>query len=161
MFPIPWFVVLLVSIPESFLVILLGFALFNLKISVKNIIIIALAGSFACYLIRLFNTINGIQTMGWIFIMIICSFILSKISIWKIVVAVLSGVTIAGVIQSLYAPICFMFTSTSKNDLITDPWLNVWFTLPEFIVIIILYFVIKKTHFVFNGNMEDTRIEKV
>lgn len=158
MFPIPWYVVLLVSIPESILVTIIGFALFNLEISYKNIILIALAGSLACYLIRLFNTINGIQTLVWIGTMIIFGFLLSKIDIWKVSVAILAGVTIDGVIQSILLQVGLKITSQNPTNMIADPMLLIIFFIPEAIILFSIYLLVIRTKSIlYDGSMEDLK----
>lgn len=160
MFPIPWFVVLLVSIPESFLVIILGFSLFNLRISYRKALLVAIAGSLTCYVVRLINTIDGVQTLIWVVIMMIFSYLLSKINLWKVAVATLSGVTIDGVIQSMLLQIGFKLTSQNAASLIANPKLIVMFFIPEAIIMLLAYIFVVKTNFlIFNGNMEDLNNE--
>lgn len=149
MFPIPWYVVLLVSIPESFLVIVLGFTLFSLKISFKKALLIAIISSLACYLIRLFNTINGFQTLVWSTVMLIFCLLLTRNYVWKVVAAILAGVSISGVIVSVYSPSFFCLTSTTVADLQTKPWLNIYFFLPEAILMTLLYIVVNRFHMSF------------
>lgn len=149
MFPISWYVVLLVSIPESLLVIMLGCALYNIKISYKKALLVAAIGSITCYLIRLFNTINGIQTLIEITTLIIVGAVLTQINIWRIIVAILSGVTISGVIASVYVPLCLSLTSTTIQNLKANPLLNVYFFLPEAFIMISLYILVNKFHLSF------------
>jgi len=144
MFPIPWYVVLLVSIPESFLVVILGFSLYNLKISYRKALLIAMFGSLGCDLVRLFNTINGVHTLIWATVMIVVTTILSRIDAWKVIVAILTGVTICVVVVSLYSPIYFSLTSTNIHDLQIKPWLNVYFFLPEAFLLSAICVVVNK-----------------
>lgn len=160
MFPIPWYVVLLVSIPETYLVVILGFSIFNLKISYKKALLVAVVSSLVCYLIRQFNTINGIQTfIGVTIIIILCSS-LTQINLWKVTAAILTSFSFAGVIISLYAPIYFTLTSTTVQNLTINPWLNIYFFFPEAFFMIALYIVTKKFHLgIQNAQMGDTNNE--
>lgn len=131
LYPIPWYNVLLISIPELFLVITLGFALFDIKISPKQVLLIASLASGLVYLIRLVNTINGVQALLGIIITIVLSFIITRKPFWKISAAIISGSTIAAVLQSIYAPIFFSLTKTTIHSLSTSPRLNLYFFIPE------------------------------
>jgi hypothetical protein len=67
-FPIPWYVVLLVSIPEAFLIILIGFALFNLKIDIRTALIISIFEAIAVYIQSDFSpVIFGLHTVLQVF----------------------------------------------------------------------------------------------
>jgi len=147
LFPIPWYVVLFVSIPEAFLVVVLGFSLFNLRISYKNALLVALIAAWVCYLVRLHNRINGIHTLIEALAIIVLCVLITRINTCKTTTAILAGLTIAGGLQYSYLSLIFSLTSTNINDLISRPWLNILLFIPQAVVMTLLYLWVRKTHF--------------
>lgn len=148
MFPIPWFVVTLVSIPEAYLVVILGFALFNLRISYKQALLAALGASLACYLVRLVNKIDGVHTITEVLITIAICVCLTRTDIHKITAAILAGMSLAGIIQYSYTPLFLShIIASSVNDFTRYPWLCVYLFIPQAVIMTVLYLAVKKTHF--------------
>lgn len=147
MFPIPWYVVLFVSIPEAFLVVVLGFSLFNLRISYKHTLTVALLSSLVCYVVRLYNKINGVHTVIMIIVVITLCVLLTKIDTCKVTAAILAGFTIAGGIQYSYLPLFLYLTPISLNELVSRPWLNILFFIPQAVIMTVLYLAIRKSNF--------------
>ncbi len=52
LYPIPWFVALLVTVPETFLVVKLGFKLFGTDVDTKKALLISLLNGIFSYFVR-------------------------------------------------------------------------------------------------------------
>lgn len=156
MFPIPWFVAALVGIPQSFLIIVLGFSLFNLRIKFEHALVVACLASMGCYLVRLLNTVNGLHTLIVTLFLIVLCVVLTQISTYKVTTAILAGVTVAGGIEYSYLPLIYTLTSTTLHDLAQHPWWSVGFFIPEGLILLILYWQVRKHNFyILDGSLRD------
>jgi len=144
---IPWYVVLFESIPEAFLVVILGFALFSYPIRHADALIISVMSGIITFFVRQLSIVFGLHTLIALVILIfLCSWI-AKINPWKGAVSIIAGIAVLGVLQSITLPICFRLTSTTLDDILINPWLNVLFFLPDAIIMLAIYLVIRKRHF--------------
>ncbi|QGU00886.1 hypothetical protein SYNTR_2292 [Candidatus Syntrophocurvum alkaliphilum] len=148
MHTIPWYIVLVQSIPEAMLLMMIGFHLFRLDINIRTILIIATINSVLVYYFRyleyfFIHTVLGLLTL------IILTVILTKKNPWKIFISILTGITIIAVLQSITLPICFNMTETTPEDLTTNPWLNFFFTIPQMLIMIILYAYLRYSNYNF------------
>ncbi len=144
MYPILWYIILLESIPEVLLIILLGFALFNLPISYNKALGASLITGLVTFMVRQLPIVFfGLHTLiGAMVLVVLCTWLTGHY-VWKVGVAILAGLTICGLLQSIFLPLCFYFTNTNIQNMSANPWLNVLFFLPIFIIMSILYFVIR------------------
>ena len=67
LYSIPWYVVLFQSIPEMFLLIILGFKLFNIDVNFKKTLLVSLLISIIVYIVRKFASVYGFHTVIFIF----------------------------------------------------------------------------------------------
>ena len=104
MFSYPWFVVVLVSIPEAFLVISLGFALYDYRLPTVKAFTIAIISALCTYFIRCLPLMWGIHTITAVVVLTALAVLILKTNLLGSLVAVLTGVVILLVIQSLLAP---------------------------------------------------------
>ncbi len=144
---IPWYVALLQSAPETYLLTLLGFKLFNIDIDLKKNLLVSLITAIVAFGIRQIVTIYGIHTLLQYIIMVILVILIFKTRVLSAVIAILTGFIITGVTQGVLIPILFHWTNTNISDLATNPWLNIVFFLPCGLLILIFYYIIKQTHF--------------
>jgi hypothetical protein len=143
-FPIPWYVVLLVSIPEAFLIILIGFALFNLKIDIRTALIISIFEAIAVYTVRLFPVIFGLHTLTGFLVMLILTNLLTKTSFRNTFMTILTGLVSMGAITALWTPAFLLFTSSNVQDLAQNPILNVICFIPIAFIGLVFYWLVKK-----------------
>jgi len=147
MYAIPWYVILFVSIPEAFLIIILGFALFNIYLQPKHILIVSLIISLVAYFIRKLDIVFGIHTLIGLALMIMLIKIFTKMPAKTVFLPTLSGFVIVATLQSLILPFALEVCSVDPLALATQPWLNIIFFIPEALVMILLYLYIKRHHF--------------
>jgi len=157
LFPIPWYAVLLISVPETFLIIKIGFNLFNLDVDSWKSLLIALITGVIIYFIRLMPLMFGVHTLIGIVLLTILVAIFEKIDLWDSFVSVLLGFIIFGVIENVVLTIFLNITSKTINDLALNPWLNILSFLPTLIMVLILYGLIKRFKFIiFDLKMKGT-----
>ena len=155
MFSYPWFVVVLVSIPEAFLVISLGFALYDYRLPTVKAFTIAIISALCTYFIRCLPLMWGIHTITAVVVLTAIAVLILKTNLLGSLVAVLTGVVILLVIQSLLAPGFFAVTNTTLTDMANNPWLNVWFFVPQGIVLILTYcFARIKGYYIYKVNWD-------
>jgi two-component system sensor histidine kinase AgrC len=141
---LPWYIVLLVSIPETIFIIKLGFQLFNVDVDYKKAFVMSFLTAILTILIRKLPLVFGFHTLILIFVLVVLTRVIMKIRLWHGFISVLVGVLILGVLESTLLPIFQKITSTNTESLILQPWLNVGFAIPLVSVMGILYLLTKK-----------------
>lgn len=146
MYSIPWYVVVLQSIPEMVLLILVGFALYNLVLPIKAVFSVSIIVSTAVFFIRQFDIIFGLHTLIAVFLMTVLIKLLTKLELSSILFSSLTGMAVLGILQSILVPITFVMFSIDTKDLIFRPWLNILCFIPEALVMILGYWLIRTRH---------------
>ena len=146
-FSIPWYVSLFVSIPETFLCLLLGFKLFNIKVSVKGIFILSLFSAALAYVLRLLPIPFGLHTFILLITLIGLAVILAKLKVTHAILGVLTGILLVGILQGITIPVIFNQFSLGIEDLAVNPMLNIYLFLPSGILMVLLNFLINRFNF--------------
>ncbi len=153
---LPWYIVLLVSLPETFLIIILGFRLFNLEIGFKQALLLAFATAVLSIFIRKLPLVFGYHTLIMMSALVLLTKVTLKIRLWHGIVSVLVGVLILGVLESTLLSLLQSLTSTNAESLIINPWLNVVYSLPLLLVMYALYWLAKRYNLViFDLNLNE------
>lgn len=145
---IPWYIVLLVSIPETFLCLSLGFSLFNVPINYKEKLILSILAGIASYFIRKLPLLFGIHTFIFLVFLVLLTTLLYKIGLIQSIVCVLAGMMIVGILQSITSPVLIDLYGINVNEASAKPWINVLLFLPSGLIMLMLYFLIKKFNFI-------------
>lgn len=148
MFRIPWYAILLMTIPQIFLAVKLGMRLFNLEINKQKCLWIAFIGGYALYYLRILDITPGIHTVLTALVVTLLVTVLNKTNIGYAFVSVLLGFLILGVIEGAWLPFLLRLTSSSISDLALHPWLNIFGFYPILSVATIIYFLAKYKKFV-------------
>lgn len=146
MYAIPWYVVLFVSIPESYLIIILGFALYNLEIDSKLAFAVAVITSVVAYFVRQLHLTFGIHTIIGMVVIIILIKLLTSYNFYSLATVVLTGFVVMALLQCIIVPFTLMLTSVNPLDFSGFPWLNIVFFIPEALMMLFMYFMINKHH---------------
>lgn len=147
MYPIPWYVALLVSVPESLLVILIGSRLYDIHIQIRAAIIIALIMGVIAYLVRLFPLPFGMHTIIQFAVLVLLINLVAAVKWPPAVISALTGLVIIGIFESMLMPFFLMFTGTTIHDFVLQPWLNVLSFLPLAGMLILFYLLISRFKF--------------
>lgn len=144
MHAIPWYIALLISVPQTILIIELGFRLFNIKPKFKAILLLAIIIAGLCYLLRQIDIPFALNTLILIASLSLLTSIIGRIKLRYCFISVVLGVIIYGVIESVLLPIIMQVLAISINELIINPWLNLLAFIPVVIIAIILLSIIIK-----------------
>lgn len=141
MFPIPWYVSLLEGVPENFLLIMVGFKLFNINVDLKKTAIISMILAVANYLIRENPLPYGIHTwLGWVLMVILTTLIL-RTKIWHSLVSVSVSFAILGVYNCLLMLFLKIGLSGNIENMANHPWLCIVAFLPLAVIMLSIYYL--------------------
>lgn len=144
MYAISWYEVLLISIPQTFLIIKIGFSLFNIEIKSKQTALLAIVIGVAVYFLRIVPLLPGTHILFLIFFSSVSIALISKIKMSYSLVSIIFGTMVLGGIESITIPLFLKLTSRSIVDLPANTWVNVQSFLPTLITAVLLYWVIKR-----------------
>lgn len=145
MFPIPWYAVLFISIPETILIIRLGFILFNLRIEWRETILASIFIVIVSYFLLRLSLIPGVHTLILIFITTLIISWLGKENIWYSLIAIMCGAMIMGVTENVVISVELMLISKTAGDLSSNPWLNIAVFEPILVFIALIFFLMKRS----------------
>ncbi len=145
---LPWYIVLLISVPQTFLIVKIGFQLFNLHVSCSKAILLSLVVSIAAIFARELSLPFGVHTI----ILVVSSTLLATVvigmNLWHCFIAILSGTLILGVLEGALLPVLLKITAATTDSLALEPWLNIVYFLPLGIIAAIFYLLAKKRNYV-------------
>ncbi|KJS23304.1 MAG: hypothetical protein VR72_01860 [Clostridiaceae bacterium BRH_c20a] len=151
---IPWYIVLTVSIPETFLCLSLGFSLFNVPVNNKDKLILSILAGISSYIIRKIPLLFGVHTFIFLIFLVILTRLLCKIGLIQSVICILAGMMIVGILQSITSPLIIDLSGINVNEVSDKPWINLILFLPSGLIMTLLYYLIKK----FNLILYDLKI---
>jgi len=162
LYSISWYVVLFQSIPEMFLLIILGFKLFNIDVDFKKALLVSLLISIIVYFVREFASVYGLHTAILIFCSLILIKIILKMNIAYSFICIVTSLLINGLLQNTITPILLNFFHTTTQDLVKNPWLNIFFYIPNGLIMLYLYlFTIKKKIYLFDLKMYENNAKNL
>jgi len=138
---IPWYLAVLISIPQTILIIKLGFGLFNFRIAFLKCLIVSLIIAVICFFLRKFNISFVLNTLILLITLTTLASLIYDIKLRYSFVAVLLGVMISGVIENICLPIFLAYTGYSMNDLMISAWVNIVAFIPVFLVTLLIYWL--------------------
>jgi len=130
MFPIPWYAVLFISIPQTVLIIQIGFLLFYLKVGWRESIMASVFIGLAAYILPRLPLIPGVHTIVLIFTTALIISWLGKVKVIYSLISVLCGAMIMGVTENIVMSFVLKLISRSVNELFLHPWLNIAVFMP-------------------------------
>ncbi|MBO8158943.1 hypothetical protein [Thermosyntropha sp.] len=144
MHPIAWYLALLISIPQTLMIILMGFSLFNLKIDLSRTVIVALVMGVICYLIRLLPIPLAVNTICIILGIAVLTSLIGNTPFLDSFIASLLGVMLYGVIENIILQTFFKITEYTVSDVITNSFLNIVLFIPVLLLILSIYFLCRR-----------------
>ena len=145
---IPWYIVLFVSIPETYLCLSLGFSLFNVPINYKEKLILSSIAGIASYFLRKLPLLFGIHTFILLILLVIFAILLCKISLIQSFICILTGIMVVGILQSIISPVLIDLFGINVSNAGKKPWINILLFLPSGLIMLLIYFLIKKFNFI-------------
>lgn len=146
-FPLEWYLLFLISIPQTILVTMMGLSLFNIKLTWKKQLIIAIVSGTFTYFIRFIPMVFGIHTLISIIVITLITSAVGRVKLLYALCAMIAGVMVIALIESCILPLFFHFTSITIESIKSNPWHNVIVFVPELIIIIGLYILIRVSKF--------------
>lgn len=144
MFPITWWEVIFISIPQTFLIIMIGFTLFNIRIKLPQSVAAAILIGIITYFIRQLPIIPGTHTIILAISLTLAMTVLSRIRLWYSFISVLLGAMILGVIENVAMPVALKLMSITVDDIALKPWMNIEVFIPTLLLAALLFCLIKK-----------------
>lgn len=124
MISISWVTVFIVGIPESLLMILIGFQLYNLRIKAGHAVFIAAISAITSYFVRKLPIAFGVHSLIGIVVLISLCWFFTRLPIYKVIFSVLTGFTVLAVTQSILLPLSLLLTSIDyeliKNNILIN-----------------------------------------
>lgn len=162
LYSIPWYVVLFQSIPEMFLLIILGFKLFNIDVSFKKAFSVSCLVSVIVYFTRRNVNVYGLHTV----VFIICSLFFIRIILRMngaySFICITTSLLVNGLLQNTMIPILFNLFHNTAEDLIKSPWLNALYFIPTALIMFTLYvFIVNKKFYLFDLKMYENDIKNL
>ena len=145
--PIPFYVAILVGIPETFLILIIGFSLFNLDISYKKAFIISIISALIVYFVRHLPITFGAHTFLGILILTLLAHKIVKTKPLFTFVSTLAGFLVICMLECLIISLAFNVTSIKFDAFVINPWIHIILFLPEALVAMLIYYVVNKYKF--------------
>jgi len=145
---LPWYIVLLISIPQTFLIVKIGFQLFNLHLSSSRAVLLSLIIGVLAIFAREMSLPFGVHTIILIVSSTLLAAIITGTNLWHCFLSIVAGALILGVLEGVLLPILLKITAASTDSLGMKPWLNILYFLPSGIIMVVLYLLAKKRNYV-------------
>jgi hypothetical protein len=139
----PWQVVVFISIPEAFLIMLMGLALTGLRPDLKRLAIAAVIQAVGSFFIRQLNFPYGVH----ILIQLVTMVVIAKYCLryrWPVVMpGILLGAAIfTGILDQLYLPL--LLNIVPLEVILSNTWIRVLAAMPEQAVMLIFILICYK-----------------
>ncbi len=135
------------SFPEAILILLLGFALTNMRIETKKTILIATIEAIIVFATKIININFGLHIIVQMITISLLVSIILNIKLYKACVPVLIGIFIQGIEQGLFFSIVTQFIDIDYVKLSVDFRLSLIYNLPILLFSSLLLFIVKKKNF--------------
>jgi hypothetical protein len=145
---LPWYIVLLLSIPQTFLIVKIGFQLFNLHVSCSKALLLSLAVGVVAIFARGLPLPFGVHTIILVVSSTLLATVVTRTNLWHCFISILTGSLILGVLEGALLPVFLKITAATTDSLTLEPWLNVLYFLPSGIIMAVVYLLAKKRNYV-------------
>jgi Signal transduction histidine kinase regulating citrate/malate metabolism len=155
MHAIPWYIALLISVPQAVFIIEFGFRLFNIRIRTRDIIGLAVIMGVICYLLRPLALPYAVNTLILITLLSILSSFLSRINLRYCFASIVLGMIIYGVLESVLLPLIMGTFHIPMEIIIINPWINLAAFVPiALIASLLLAFIVRKDFILYDFSSE-------
>lgn len=152
MYDLSWPVIVFYSVPECFLIILIGLYLVNYRTPLLPITYTSLVFASFSYIIWHLDIPFGFHTILQTMVIVVLIHFFTRISPVKCVIAVSAGVIIKITLEVILQPVLTYVTGIDYRQIIQVPVYMVLFPLPGLMVMGALYYLLKcKSLYLFNS----------
>lgn len=148
MHAIPWYIALLISVPQAVLILEFGFRLFNIWIRTRDVIGLAVIMGVICYLLRPLALPYAVNTLILITLLSVLSSLLCRINLRYCSVSVVLGMIIYGVLESVLLPLIMESFHIPMEKIINNPWINLAVFMPIALIASLLLVCIVRKNFI-------------
>ncbi len=153
---IPWYVLVLITFPQTLLILGFGFYLFNIRPRYKDIVLLTFSMTGICYLLRLASIPYALNTIILIAIFALLAALICKIELKYSFNAVLLGLLIYGLLEGVLLPIIAGVLHITIIDIEVSPWYNIIAFFPIALVgAILLAIIIKRKIVLYDLSREE------
>lgn len=145
---LPWRIVLLIAIPQTFLIIKTGFQLFNLHVSCSKTLLLSMAAGVVAILARELPLPFGFHTIILVVSSALFATVVAGTNLWHCFISIFTGSLILGVLEGVLLPVFLKITANTADSLALEPWLNLVYFLPSGIIMTVVYLLAKKYNYV-------------
>ncbi|WP_449240399.1 hypothetical protein [Desulfoscipio gibsoniae] len=145
---LPWYIVLIISVPQTFLIAKTGFQLFNLHLSCSRALMLSLIVGVAAVSARELPLPFGFHTIILIIFSVFLAVVITGHNLWHCFIPIATGTLILGMLEGTLLPIFLKITANTTDSLALNPWLNILYFLPLGIIMGSFYFLTKKFNYV-------------
>ncbi len=148
------YVTVLVSFPEAFFMLLIGFNLSNYRdIKISKFVIIAAIQAMVALAVRVLGIYLGIHTLIQLISLYILVILFLKIKFYKAIIPTLIGMLAQSIIQSMVFTIVAVLGAIQLDQIYYMPRSAVLLAIPVFILsTMLLIFIKRKNFFLFDIN---------
>jgi len=146
--PLPWYIVVLTSAPETFLILKIGFQIFNLQLSFSKALTLSLIVSIFAIFVWKLPIPFGAHTIILLVFAIFLTTVVTGTKLLHCFIAILAGALVLGGLEGLVLQLALKMTGATTVSLTLNPWLNVLYFLPVGIIMAFFYLVANKRNYV-------------
>lgn len=148
---IPWYLAVFISIPQTFLMIQLGFRLFNLIPGISSTLIVSVTVAIFSYLVRGTSVPFHVNTLVIFSFMVVSMSWLEKVHIKYVLLCIILGYVSYAVLEQLSIIIAIKGFHYTLYQILDQPMLQLMFFCPiALFLFAILAIIIKKKIFLYD-----------
>jgi signal transduction histidine kinase len=133
-----------VSVPESLIIYYMALTIIGKKESWLFVVTIPLLTSLFSYIIRSIPMVFGIHSILQIIMMIVFLILFLRLSWRPAVAAIIITSMVLGLAEGIFVPFLAWVFSFDLEQIISDPWLRILFTLPHLLFLAALTYIVNK-----------------
>ncbi|MGB9858885.1 MAG: hypothetical protein ACPLQP_02980 [Moorellaceae bacterium] len=139
----PWQALVFQSIPEGIILVSLGLGLMGVLPPFRKVVVIGTVISLLSFFLRRLPVIFGVHTLLYILLLALLLKIgLRDMEWWRSIAAGLLPTIILGLVEGVSTPLMLRLTGMDLTRVLHDPWLRVFFPLPNEILLGVLAYLI-------------------
>lgn len=143
----PWQAVVFISLPEAFLIILMGFTLIGIRPNLKRLGIVAAMQAVCSYFARALPYPFGVHMVLQLLTMVVLVKVLLGYRWRSVITGVFLGVAIfTGVIDAIYIPFVVRYVVPIQT-IYSNPWVRIAVSMPEQVAMLGIILVCRKFNF--------------
>lgn len=133
-----------VSVPESLTIYYMALTIVGKRESRLFVIMLALLTSLFSYIVRSIPIVFGVHSIMQILAMIVFLILFLKLPLHAAVAAIIITSMILGLSEGIFVPFLAWVLNFDLEQVISDPWLRILFTLPHLLFLAALTYIANK-----------------